>query len=242
MMDVIGKVGGKDQLLKTGYMLFALLGLMSLSATFILGFRFDPAAPAGNVVFDIELYVLFIAVHIFMTLPAFKRAVYGAPAGTPMERRVYVAVSVITWIAVYWLHKPVPGFGFAAPAWLEFVGLCGILLSLVAFFEFATIERLSMMVAVPGHEVSHSAGMETPLMSEGSYAQVRHPMYRAFFYLAASSLLMHPNTGQLLFAFMVLLSFIVFIPFEERQLVKARGAQYLDYQARVPYRLFRGIW
>jgi len=243
MQNLVERMGGTNTLYKRAYMLFALLGLMSVSASFILGFRFDPAAPAGNYLYDIELYVVFIAVHILMTMPAFKRVVYRDPAGTPAERRIYVAVSIITWLAVYWLHKPVPGFGlWAGPGWMVFLGLCGILLALVAFFEFATIDRLCMLVAVPGYELSHTTGVETPLMTEGSYSDVRHPMYRAFFYLAASSLIMHPNTGQLLFALMVWLSFIVFIPFEERQLIKARGAQYLEYQQRVPYRVFRGIW
>ena len=242
-MEQIHKLlADKSRIVRTTYMLFALLGLMSLSASFIIGFRWDPAAPAGNTLFNIELYVVFITLHIVMTMPAFKKVVYRNSAGTPMERRIYIVVSVLTWLAVYWLHKPVPGPGFWAPTAMLFIGLCGVLLALVAFFEFATMESLCMLVAVPGHDLSHTTGAETPLMTEGSYAQVRHPMYRAFFYLAVSSLIMHPNSGQFLFALMVWLSFVVFIPFEERQLIKARGAQYLEYQARVPYRIFHGIW
>ncbi len=95
---------------------------------------------------------------------------------------------------------------------------------------------------MPGTELSHSVGAETPLMTEGPYARVRHPMYRAAFFYAFSSLLIHPNAGQLLFAVMVSASFLGFISFEERQLIKARGEEYRDYMRRTPYRVFHDLW
>ena len=98
-----------------------------------------------------------------------------------------------------------------------------VLLSVFAFFEFANCEALDNLLGVPGAEISHSVGSETPLMTEGPYANVRQPMYRAAFFLTFSSLLIHPHTGQVLFATMVAASFLGFIPFEERLLLKARG-------------------
>ena len=79
-------------------------------------------------------------------------------------------------------------------------------------------------------------------MVDGPYASVRHPMYRAAFFATLASLLIHPNAGQLLFAIMVTASFVGFIPFEEHQLLKARGEEYRAYMARTPYRVFRGVW
>jgi methanethiol S-methyltransferase len=224
------------------YRLFGYLGLMALSASFIMGFRFAADAPLGNYLFNILLYAGFVAVHIVMTMPAFKRTIYGDPAGTLTERRVYVSISVVSWVLVYWLHRPVPGFGYESPAWLAYVGLCAVLLSIVGFFEFATFEGLGSLLGLPGTQLSHSVGSETPLMTEGPYGQVRHPMYRAAFYLAFCSLIVHPHAGQLLFAIMISASFIGFIPFEEHQLLKARGDQYRAYMAQTPYRLFPGIW
>jgi len=215
---------------------------MALSASFIRGFRYAADAPLSNYAFNILLYAGFVAVHIVMTMPAFKRAIYGNPAGTPAERRIYVSTSVTTWVLVYWLHQPVPGFGYHSPAWLAYVGLCAMLLAIIAFFEFATFEGLASLLGMPGSELSHSVGSETPLMTDGPYAQVRHPMYRAAFYLAFCSLIVHPHAGQLLFALMVTASFVGFIPFEEHQLLEARGDQYRAYMARTPYRLFPGVW
>ncbi|MFQ5512989.1 MAG: methyltransferase family protein [Myxococcota bacterium] len=224
------------------YWALAHLGLMSFAAAFAMGFRHDPQAPLANVGFNVGLFTLFIAVHIVMMMPAFKRTFFGNPEGTPPERRLYVTIAVVTWVALYVLHKPVPGFGFASPLWLQFVGLCALLLSVVAFFEFATFESLAGLLGLPGAPLSHSVGAETPLMTEGAYAAVRHPMYRAACFLVLSSLLMHPHAGQLLFVALCAASFLGFIPVEERQLLSARGAEYRAYMDRTPSRVFKGIW
>jgi protein-S-isoprenylcysteine O-methyltransferase Ste14 len=227
---------------KYAYWLFSFLGLMTVWASFIMGFRYEADAPIGNIVFDVLIYAMFIAVHIVMTMPAFKNGVYGRRAGTPLERRVYITISVVSWVLVYWLHRPIGGFGWTAPPWLHYIGLCLFLLSVVGFFEFATFAGLGQLVGMPDEVLSHSVGSETPLMTEGPYARVRHPMYRAAFFANACSLLMYPNTAQLLWAAMVAASFLGFIPFEERQLLTARGDEYRAYIARTPYRVFRGVW
>jgi protein-S-isoprenylcysteine O-methyltransferase Ste14 len=224
------------------YGVFSYVGVVSLFAAFTGGFRHEPSAPLYNVIYDIVLYGAFIAVHLVMTMPAFKRAVFGRPEGTGPERRLYVTVSVVTWVGVYALHAPVPGFAWTSPPWLEFLGLCGILLSLVAFFEFATFEGLASLLGMPGAPLSHSAGAETPLMTHGPYANVRHPMYRAAILMTLASLLVHPNATQLLFALLVSGSFLGFIPFEEDQLLRHRGEAYREYAARTPYRVLRGVW
>ena len=224
------------------YRLFAYLGSMSVAASVIAGFRYDALAPVSTLKFNLLLYAVFAAVHIVMTMPAFKGAVYGNAQGTPAERRIYVAISIITWLAVYALHQPTAGFQFHSPEWLRFVGLCGALVSLFAFFEYATFAHMDMLLGVPGAELSHTVGAETPLMTEGSYAQVRHPMYRAMLFLCLSSLLIHPNSGQLLFTVLIAGTFVLFIPFEEYQLAKARGDAYRQYMKDVPYRVLKGIW
>ena len=104
---------------------------MVVSASFIMGFRYQPAVPLANLWFNLALYAAFAAIHIVMTTPAFKRTVYGSAAGTPTERRVYITTTIVTWVGLYWLHKPIGGFGFESPAWLQYLGLCTMLLSQV---------------------------------------------------------------------------------------------------------------
>src|SRR3954447_12098413 len=141
---------------KRAYWAFAYLGLMAIWASFILGFRYEPEAPAANVFINLLLYAAFITVHIIMTTPAFKGVVYGQRAGSPMERRIYIAVAVVSWVFVYWLHRPVGGFGWVAPLWLHYLGLCAYLLCIVGFFEFATFEGLAQLVGLPDAGLSHS--------------------------------------------------------------------------------------
>lgn len=224
------------------YAFLAILGVMAIPASFILGFRFAEDAAAINYLWNVLLFAAFMAVHIVMLLPAFKKAVYGQPSSMPFERRIYVSVSIITWILVYAYHLPVPGPGFAAPLWLEFVGVCGVFAGFLMFFEGATFGFLRAFMGTPGTELSHSADASTPLMTEGSYASVRHPMYRGAVTYAFASLLIHPHAGQLLFAVMFSLSFILFIPFEEKALIRSRGDEYRSYMSVVRYRVFRGIW
>ena len=68
-----------------------------------------------------------------------------------------------------------------------------MVLSVVAFFEFATFEKIGGLLGKPGTDLSHTVGSETPIMNEGPYASVRHPMYRAAFFITFSSLLVHPT-------------------------------------------------
>jgi protein-S-isoprenylcysteine O-methyltransferase Ste14 len=224
------------------YSLIALLGVMAVPASFIMGFRYAAGAPATNYLVDIGAFVVFMAIHYVMLLPAFKRAVYGRPHSTSGERRVYVAVSILTWILLYYVHRPVPGFAFDAPFWLQFVGVCGVFLGFLMFFEGASLDFLNAFMGTPGTELSHSADGSTPLMTQGSYGKVRHPMYRGAVTYTAASLLIHPHAGQLLFVCLVALGFVVFIPFEEKALIESRGEEYLRYMEVVRFRVMRGIW
>jgi protein-S-isoprenylcysteine O-methyltransferase Ste14 len=229
-------------MINRAYWVFSYLGLMTIWASFIMGFRHSDDAPMSNLWINLVLYAVFIAVHIALTMPAVKRAIYGERAGTPFERKIYVAITVVTWVLVYWLHKPIGGFAWASPAWLRYIGLCTVLLSVIGFFEFATFAGLDQLLGISSAGLSHSVGSETPLMTDGPYAQVRHPMYRAAFFVNFCSLLIHPTAAQLFFAVVVTASFLGFIPFEEHQLLQARGDEYRAYMASTPYRVFRGVW
>ena len=224
------------------YSFVALLGVMAVPAAFVMGFRYSAEAPVSNYLFNLLAFAAFMAVHVIMLLPAFKKAVYGNPRSTSGERRIYVAVSILTWILLYSFHKPVPGPAFEPLFWLQFVGVCGVFVGFLMFFEGATFDFLDAFMGKPGTELSHSSDASTPLMIEGSYAKVRHPMYRGAVTYTFASLLIHPHAGQLLFAVVVALAFVLFIPFEERALIKARGDEYLEYMKVVRFRIFRGVW
>jgi len=227
---------------KSAYRMVAYFGLLSVFGSQIYGFRYDPLAPAGNWWFDILLYAGFLVPHLIMSRAWFKRAFWGNPAGLPRERRFYIGVTLATWFAVLILHRPVAGPALSLPPVVPFIGIVMFLLCVLLFFQGITFSMIDGLVGVPGTVSAYSHGAETPLFTEGPYAEVRHPMYRAATLGALSSLFIHPHVAQLLWTSMIVGTFLAFIPVEERQLIAARGDAYGDYKRRTPYRLFRGIW
>ncbi len=226
------------------YRIIAYFGLMSVFASLAFGFRHGRDAPGKNYALDLLLYLAFIAPHLVLTRAWWKRVVWGSPVGSPRERRVYIALAVIWWLAVLCLHEPLPGWNFKdyLPLPVRFAGLIAFLWSLLLFFEGTSRTALDGLLGVPGTVMQYSHGSETPLNTEGPYAQVRHPMYRAAILAGVSTIIVHPNAAQLFWAGLIGLTFIAFIPVEEAQLVAARGEDYLRYRRQTPYRLFRGVW
>jgi protein-S-isoprenylcysteine O-methyltransferase Ste14 len=231
-----------DRIFTFLYRIFAYFGLGALFAIFIFGFRHDPEAPTSNYAFNVVLYAIFIFPHLIMTRSWFKKAVWGIPAGHPAERRVYITITVIVWLAVLWFHRPVPGFAFDWPQWTQFVGIVFTLLGALMFFEGVTFAMIDGLLGVPGSVSAYSHGPQTPLFTEGAYAKVRHPQYRAFLAASLSSWLIHPHAGQLFWIVMLAGTFIAFIPVEEAQLLRARGDDYRAYQDKTRWRIIPWIW
>ena len=224
------------------YRVFGYFGLFSIFGVMIYGFRHDPAAPWSDLAFDVGIYGMWALIHLLMTRDWFKRPVYGSRKGSLFERQVYISVTVVTWLTVLWFHAPVPGSDLALPGPIRFAAAVAFLLFMFSFFEGSTFAVLDGLIGAPGSQWTHSHGAETPLLTEGQYAQVRHPMYRAALGAGLCSLVIHPNLGQLLWVMMIGTTFIAFIPIEEQQLIEARGDAYRTYMQRTPYRLVRGVW
>lgn len=225
-----------------GYQIFAYFGLMSLTAALLWGFRYSADASYFNYAVDILLYGAFIAPHLLLTQAEVKEQVWGRLAGTIRERQIYITITVVTWLIVFWLHRPVPGGEIELPAAIRFAGYVAFLWSVLLFFEGHSREDLNGLLGVPGSRLQHTHDEQTPLRTDGQYAQVRHPMYRAVVLVGGSALVIHPNAAQLLWSLMLGASFIGFIPYEEKLLLEARGDEYRRYCEQTPYRLFRGIW
>jgi protein-S-isoprenylcysteine O-methyltransferase Ste14 len=224
------------------YKVFAYFGLFSFFGALLYGFRYGAGASAGNYWFNIGLYAAFIGPHLVMTRSWFKRAVWGHSYSTPRDRRFYIAVTVITWLALWWLQKPVPGLALALPEAIRFAGLVGFIICVLMFFQGISFDAIDGLLGVPGSVTSYSHGAETRLFTEGPYAEVRHPMYRAAILAGVCGLFLHPHMGQLLWTLMLGATFVAFIPVEEAQMIAARGDDYVRYMQATPYRLFRGIW
>lgn len=228
--------------MKKLYQLFGYFGLASIFGSMLYGFRYDPQAPQINILFNLGLYVAFVMPHLVMTRSWFKKAVWGSAEGSSGERQVYITISVLSWILVFAYHRPIAGPTLVVVEWVRFLGMLGFILSIMAFFEGVTFPMLDGLLGVPGSRMNHSHGPETPLFTDGPYARVRHPMYRAAIFSGLCSLIIHPHAGQLLWAILIGGTFVAFIPVEERQMIAARGQEYLEYRKKTPYRLFYRLW
>jgi len=224
------------------YALVAYFGLMSIFGALLFGFRYAPGAPAANIWFNVAIYAAFMAPHLIMTRSGWKRLVTGNPAGTPRERQFYILLTLACWFAVIVLHRPTPGPELVVPSVVRFCGIVTFLMAFFLFFHGITMGMIDGLLGVPGAVQGYSHGTDTPLFTGGAYAQVRHPMYRAAVLAGLASLFIYPNAGQLLWVGLVGGTFIGFIPVEERQMIAARGGDYLQYRAKTRWRLFRGIW
>ncbi len=228
--------------MRTGYRVFSYFGLMSLIATLVWGFRYNGEASWLNYPVNILLYSAFIAPHLMLTQAEVKESVWGRLAGTVRERQFYIAITIVSWLIVFWLHRPVSGGAIDVPAAIRFAALIGFLWSMLLFFQGMTLEAIDGLLGVPGTEVRYAHDEQVPLHTTGQYAQVRHPMYRAVVLMGVAGLIYHPNASQLLWTAMLGVTFIGFIPVEESLLRKSHGDAYRDYCKQTPYRLFRGIW
>jgi hypothetical protein len=103
------KHSAADILLAAGYRVVGYFGLMSVIASLAWGFRYNPSASWLNYAVDVLLYAAFIAPHLMLTQDEVKQSVWGRLAGTLRERQLYILFTLVTWLAVLWLHRPLPG-------------------------------------------------------------------------------------------------------------------------------------
>ena len=231
---------------KNVYRVFGYFGIMTVFGSLLYGFRYSPTAAPSSYLIGLLLYAIFAAPHLVMTRGWWKRFTSGTPAGSPRERRLYITITIVTWLGVVYLHPAAPGGALALSPEItnlvRFIGTAGFLFFVVKFFEGSTPDAMDRLLGVPGNPISHTHGSHTPLFTEGPYARVRHPMYQAALCGSVCSLLIHPNMAQMFWAVLIGITFVGFVPIEEAQLLDARGDDYRRYQEQVPYRLFRGIW
>lgn len=73
-----------------------------------------------------------------------------------------------------------------------------------------------------------------PVVAEGPYALIRHPIYLAVVLVALGTLLAHPSRATACIALGVVAGVALKIPLEERVLRRLPDDRYRDYVARVP--------
>lgn len=195
------------------------------------------SGPAADVevaaAIDLALIALFALQHSLMARPGFKAA-WTRVVPTAVERSVYVLVSSLVLLLLFWQWRPIYLMVwriehplFEAVMWGLFaLGFAIVLLStfLLSHFELFGLKQVW----------SHLRGAKpagTPLSEPFFYRFVRHPLYAGF--LIAFWATPEMTGGHLLFALGMTVYILIAIRYEERDLAAHFGPDYVAYRERV---------
>lgn len=198
----------------------------------------DAGGVTGNTVLslitDFVLIALFGMQHSVMARSGFK-AWLKRRLPAPAERSVYVLISSLMLILLFWQWRPM-----AEPVWrvtngslqilcwcLFAAGFGMVLLSTFLIDHFDLFGLRQVWAHAQGRE-ARSPRFATPLF----YRMVRHPLYLGFLLAFWSATEM--SVGHLLFAIVMSCYILIAIRFEERDLVRFHGELYQRYRTRVP--------
>jgi len=194
-----------------------------------------PATPAAAaVLINLGLVLLFGLQHSVMARLGFKAWLkQRLPADA--ERSVYVLLSSLALMLLFWQWRPLPGTLWSATTplgqgigWAVFAGGFGLVLLstfLIDHFDLFGL-RQAWRQFTGGADRGHV--FVTPLF----YRLVRHPLYLGFLLALWGGPTM--TVGHALFAGGLTGYILIAIRFEERDLVRQLGDRYLAYRQRVP--------
>jgi protein-S-isoprenylcysteine O-methyltransferase Ste14 len=190
-----------------------------------------PATTA--LIVDIALIALFGLQHSVMAREGFKRG-WTRIVPKPIERSTYVLLASLMLIILFLFWRPVPATVWnvenqAAATLLWVLFGAGWLVVLVSTFLLSHFELFGL------HQVwSHARGTELPaprFRQPLFYKLVRHPLYTGFFLAFWAT--PHMTQGHLLLAIGMSVYMLIAIRYEERDMVRLFGEDYVGYQGKV---------
>ena len=195
----------------------------------------------SSVAINCVLLSLFVVQHTIMARPAFK-AWWTTIIPRAIERSTFVLATCAVLGLMYWQWRPLPepvweitsSAGRAAVWGLRALGFGIALLStfLINHFDLFGLRQVWL-------HLRESKPTPVAFRMTSLYRLVRHPLMLGFLiaFWATPSMSM----GHLVFSLMTTGYILAGIQFEERDLVKIHGDDYLDYRNRVPMLLpYRG--
>jgi len=185
------------------------------------------------VVIDLLLLGAFAIQHSVMARPAFKAA-WTRLVSPSIERSIYVLVSSLLLLLLFWQWRPLPktiweahGVISAALMVLFWLGWLVVLLSTFMISHFDLFGLRQVLLKMQG-----KAYTLPPFTTRGFYRFVRHPIMIGFIvaFWAAPTM----TLGHLLFALATTGYILIGIQFEEHDLANALGDAYRQYREKVP--------
>jgi protein-S-isoprenylcysteine O-methyltransferase Ste14 len=183
---------------------------------------------------DAGLLGLFAVQHSVMARPVFKRWLTRL-VPEAAERSTYVLFSSLALILLFWQWRPMGGIVWHIEhpigAGLMHAGFAfGWLLVLVTTFLINHFDLFGLRQVWKFFRGEPCRKLE--FVTPGPYKLVRHPLYVGWF--CAFWFTPTMTAAHLVFAIATSAYILVAIQFEERDLVDAHGADYIEYRKRTP--------
>ena len=200
-----------------------------------------PGAVARPVVIDVGLFTLFALHHSLFARTSLKHRVQRA-IPSHLERSLYTWIASLLFIITVAAWQPVPGTLYRVSGSWAWIGVAAQVAGFVLTFLGArAVDALDLAGVRPfllrqGDEPPR----HVPLTTSGVFGLVRHPLYFgwALFVFGAT----HMTATRFLFAVVSTAYIALAIPWEERSLVAAFGADYLAYRKKVRWRMVPGLY
>ncbi len=192
------------------------------------------STPLQAALADVALVLVFALQHSVMARQGFKDA-WTRIVPKPVERSTYVLAASLALGAVILLWQPLPGaiWTVESPAaagflWAVFAfGWATVLFTTFLIDHFELFGLRQAWTYASGRAVPH-ATFKTPSV----YRLVRHPMQLGFVIALWAAPAM--TLDRLALAVLFTAYIVTALVFEERDLVRAFGDEYREYQRRVP--------
>jgi protein-S-isoprenylcysteine O-methyltransferase Ste14 len=222
----------------TGAALF-LVSLLWFGYQYLSGFDMIAAQlPRGAAItWDVALFSIFALHHSALARTGGKRLVERVMA-PKLERSVYTWTASLLFIAVCTFWQQVPGVLYVLSGPWRTAGYAVQLVGLV--LTVRSSRRLGVLDLAGVSQAAGAPERRSSLETDGVYGFVRHPLYFAWALMVFGAPSMTATRAT--FAIVSTAYLALAIPWEERSLVAAFGAQYEAYRRRVRWRMIPGLY
>ena len=189
---------------------------------------------AQSVLVNLALLGLFAVQHTIMARPAFKKWLTKI-IPEQVERSTFVLVASLLLALLFWKWCPMLGVIWSVEnptgttiLWILFgLGWGTVLFSSFVINHFDLFGLRQVWLHFSNREYHH-----LEFQARSLYRIIRHPLMLGI--IVGSWATPHMTTGHLLFAIAATAYILIGIQFEERDLVRYHGQNYIDYRHRVP--------
>ncbi len=239
---------------RIGIFIYGVLSYAVFFAVFLYGIGFIggfltptsldgvPTSTLGHaLIVDLLLLAAFALQHSGMARPGFK-AWWKRIVPEAAERSTYVLLSSLALAALYVCWEPIGGILWSVPEGIVRGSVIGLYLFgwLLLLYTTFLIDHFDLFGLKQVWRRLSNRTYRAPIFRTPSlYKLVRHPLYIGWLTIFWAAPIM--TVAHLLFALVTTAYILIAIRFEERDLVAAFGAVYVDYRARTPMLIPR-LW